>query len=287
LIRSLLCAASKFDGEAQKRIMPLMCNARIFSGHLILLVGALLISGCGAGIDRTLEDTVEKTYSVEPTASLSVRNTDGSIRIYGAETNVIKVEAMKNAYRRDRLDQISIEISADAKNVTIETKYPPVAKWGLGDRSGTVDYTIVVPNTCTVAKAELVNGEILIEGMRGESVHASLVNGRLLGHNCFGDLHYAVTSGGLDVAYEWWENVKFSVDAQIKEGNIHAYIPGDASFHLLAQTEDGQIGSEFNDQENRSGEPIDKIDMMVNSNSSAEIKLHAVNGNINIVEANP
>jgi DUF4097 and DUF4098 domain-containing protein YvlB len=255
---------------------------------LALGIGAnSVLTGCGSGIDRTLEQIVEQTYQVEPTANLSIRNTDGSIRIYGAETREIKLEAVKKAYKRDRLDKISVNVSAQPGAVSIDTNYPPKPKWGFFDRSGTVDYTIVVPHSCNISRVELTNGELLVEGMRGKDVHASLVNGRMLEHNCFGDLHSVVANGGLDLAYDWWEYRKFSIDARIINGNARAVIPGDASFHLVAVSANGNIASEFNGKENRRGGLVQKIDVIVGSDSGADLKIHATNGSIKIAEAYP
>jgi DUF4097 and DUF4098 domain-containing protein YvlB len=133
----------------------------------------------------------------------------------------------------------------------------------------------------------LANGELLVEGMRGNDVHASLVNGRMLEHNCFGDLHFVVGNGGLDLAYDWWEHRKFSIDARIINGNARAVIPGDASFHLVAVSANGNIASEFNGKENRRGGLVQKIDVIVGSDSGADLKIHATNGSIKIAEAYP
>jgi DUF4097 and DUF4098 domain-containing protein YvlB len=255
--------------------------------YLMLPAAALLLAGCGSGIDQTLEQIVEQTYQVEPTASISIRNTDGSIRVYGAATREIKLQAIKKAYKRERLDKISVNVSARPEAVMIDTNYPPKPTWSFFDRSGTVDYAIVVPDSCSISRVELVNGELLVEGMRGNDVHASLVNGRMLEHNCFGDLHFVVTNGGLDLAYDWWEYRKFSVDAKIINGNARAFVPGDASFHLVAVSANGHIASDFNAQENRRGELVQKIDMIVGSDSGADLKIHAVNGSIKIAEMNP
>src|SRR5438477_12896845 len=72
--------------------------------------------------DPVLEDVIEKSYPMAATAKLTIRNTDGSIRVYGAEINQIKIEAIKKAYSEDRLRQISIDISAGTAEILIDTK---------------------------------------------------------------------------------------------------------------------------------------------------------------------
>jgi DUF4097 and DUF4098 domain-containing protein YvlB len=260
-------------------------NRRSLS-FLILPAVAVLFSGCGfGGGDRTFEEIVEQTYKIDATATLSLSNADGSVRIYGTDTTEIKLQAIKKTYSAERLRKISVNVSAQPGSVSIETNYPPKKTWGLGDRSGTVDYILVVPQTCKISRLDLANGEILIDGMRGEAVRANLVNGRLYAHNCFSDIHLSVITGGVDVSYNCWEQKKFSIDAQIVNGHTHVFIPGDASFHVVAETEDGQIDNDFAEQAQRSGEDVSKIDLVVGSTPEADFRLRAKNGNIQIGEA--
>jgi DUF4097 and DUF4098 domain-containing protein YvlB len=133
----------------------------------------------------------------------------------------------------------------------------------------------------------LGNGEILVDGMRGDNVHANLGNGRMFGHNCFTDLHLSVAKGGLDIVYDWWETHKFSVNAQIANGNVRVLIPGEASFHLSAASVTGHVTSDFTEQEQRQQEGFSKVDTVINGESEVELKIHADDGNIKIEEANP
>jgi hypothetical protein len=246
-----------------------------------------LLAGCGSEVERIVEQTVEQNYKIDPSARVSIRNTDGSIRLYGADTAEVKVQAVKKAYSKDRLDKIVIDVGAQPASISIDTIYPPKPKLGLADRSGTVDYVIVVPQSCTISRLELSNGEILIEGMRGRDVRASLVNGHLVNRNCFGDQHVFVANGTLDIGYDWWEKRKFLVDAKIVHGNARAFIPGEASFHLLATADDGNVASDFNPREARHGDSLQKIDTVVNGPSDVELQIHATNGTVKIVESNP
>jgi len=254
---------------------------------VIVIAAISILSTCWAQEEGVLEEIVEQTYRIDPGATLSIRNIDGSIRIYGADIPELKLHAVKKAYRQERLQQIRVDVSAQPNAVSIETRFPPKPKWGFSDRSGTVDYILVLPQTCSISRLELITGEVLIEGMRGNNVHASLVNGRMFGHNCFGDVHLAVTNGGLDVGYHWWEHGSFSVDAEIVNGNVRAFIPGEASFHLLATSVNGNVASDFSDKQDRHLEGVARIDTMIGGASEASVNIHATNGSVRIVEANP
>src|SRR5207248_145972 len=81
---------------------------------LVTLISLVLLASCHSATDRTLEDTFDQTYPVDPTARLSISNRDGSIRVYGAggETREIRVEAIKKAYTAERLNAISVTVVA-------------------------------------------------------------------------------------------------------------------------------------------------------------------------------
>ena len=245
--------------------------------------------GCRRAADATLEEMIDNRYPIQPTATLSITNRDGSIRVYGAggDTREIRVEAIKKAYRPDRLKAISVQISAKPDSLSIQTIYPDDSNRGFSDRSGTVDYVIVVPQTIRISKLELANGEVLLEELRGDEAHASLGNGRLFAHNCFGNLDLHLKTGNLAIVYEWWEEEEFSIRSTIEDGNAFAYLPSDASFHLIASTATGQIGNDFETKENRHAEPVRKIDMTVGDGGKTTFQFENQDGNIKISEHNP
>ena len=262
----------------------------IYKSSLVFLILSAItfLTGCGLnGGDRTLEETVEQTYQVNPTATLAISNSDGSVRIYGANITEISVKAVKKALSAERLRKIDINISARRDAVSIETHYPPKKTWGLGDRSGTIDYILIVPEACTIAKLDLTTGEVLVDGLRGPNVQVHLENGRIFSHNCFGNIHLTAINGGIDLYYDWWEEQrKFSIDATIVNGNVRAFIPIDASFHLIGEAEDGHIANDFAEKEQRHAGGVTRIDRIVGTNAEAEVRLHAKRGNIKVGETN-
>ena len=264
-----------------------MIRRRFYFLHICAIATIFGLSGCGDPEDRIVEQTVEKSFTVNPTARLTIRNVDGAIRIYGSKTAEVKIQAVKRAYRADRLDKVIVNATGGADSVDIDTIYPPRPKLSWSDRSGIVDYTIVVPETCTISRLELTNGEITIDGMRDAAVTARLVNGRLYDHNGFGKHELFVANGALDVTFEWWERRKFSVNAKIVSGNLRAFIPTNSSFHLMAEATSGNITNDFGDQEQSPKGKVRKIDMFVGENAQPTIDLQATEGNISVIEANP
>ena len=255
----------------------------------IAVVLLLTLAGCGSESDPVIEETFERLYTVQPNTDISIQNYDGAVLVYGANTNELQVHATKKAYSRLRLKEIAIDVSVRSTTVSIDTKFPPKPRWAVFDRSGTVDYTIVVPATASISQLHIIAGEVLVDGMRGPSVHASLGDGRMLAHNCFTKIDLALQRGNLTVSYDWWEHGTFSVHANIAKGNAWAFLPSESAFHLVAETAHGRIANDFDNfavERTASAAPA-KIDMLVNGGGRAAIKMRVADGDIKIVEANP
>lgn len=272
-----------------RNVLPcrlMICTLKASSILALLALGCLW-AGCRPLPSGVFEQTIEQTYPIDPAANVSVHNRDGSIRILGSDIRELKLEAIKKAYSRKQLDKIIIRVSAQPTSIAIETIFPPKADWGLSDRSGTVDYNLFVPQTATIAHMESANGVITIEGMRGASVHARLENGRLFVRNTFCDLNVAIGRGILTLFYDWWRPGTFSVNATIEHGNATVLIPGDAAFHLVAETGSGKISNDFAGTDERDGDETKKIDKVIGPSATATIEIHAIDGNIQISEQNP
>ena len=125
-------------------------------------------------------------------------------------------------------------MKASSLNVAIDTIFPP-RKNAWSDRSGRVEYFITVPETITITKLDLVNGEVMLKDLRGGSATAHLVNGWLGGVNCFADLNLSIVHGRLDVAYDWWENHKFSAKASSVRGALRAILPSHGAVAVRAK----------------------------------------------------
>jgi hypothetical protein len=249
----------------------------------------MLLNGCGSADNRVLEETFERVYTIEPSARLTIQNRDGVVSIYGADTSEMRIDAVKKAYSQERLNQIRIDVSTKPGAISVITKFPPKPTWALSDRSGTVDYTIVVPATAGISALGLDAGEILLEGIRGPEVRARLGDGRIFARNCFTNMDLTVTRGTITLAYDWWEAEKFVVRATMTQGNAWVSLPSDSAFHLLAHAAHGKIANDFNNlpvpANSSTGEM--KIDQIINGGGQATVEVRVERGNIKIAEANP
>jgi hypothetical protein len=267
----------------------IICHSGIVSSFVIrhssfsaVLAAMLLVSASPAFAVEPLEEFVEQRFEVDADVTVSIQNIDGSVRVYGAEEPVVTVQAIKKAYNAERLRGILVDTKATPRSIAITTSFPP-RKGPLSDRSGTVDYIIVVPQTAKIAQIELVNGEVLLEGLRnGGSGKAHLVNGGIAGHNCFGDLELAVETGRLDIAYDWWETREFAIKAFNTRGNIRAFFPSDVSINLSAVAPEGRIANGFASTKSTPSGVVHSIAEVIGPDAQAVVSLEARRGNIRI-----
>jgi hypothetical protein len=201
----------------------------------------------------------------------------------------MEVHATKKAYRHERLREIAIDVSVQPTSASIKVTLPPKPTWALFDHSGTVDFTVVIPASANISTVRLDAGEVFLDGMRGQSVHAWLGDGRMFAHNCFSNVDLALQRGNLSISYDWWESERFSVQANIARGNTWAFLPTNAAFRLIAETAYGKIANDFDNPPvaRPTFAKAAKVDMLVDSGGSAAIMVQTTNGDIRIIEANP
>ena len=250
---------------------------------LVIALG-LLLSGCGKSADRAVEQTAEQTYEIDPEGAFSLRNASGSVRILGSDDAGMKIKTTKKAWNAEQLAAIAPRISVQSKSVSIETSFPPQKTWRFSHRSGSVDYVITLPRAVKISRLDLENGGILVEGMRGD-VRADLVNGDLVTRNCFGNVQLAVANGGLDLSYEKWQQRPFVVEARLIGGNARVFLPRASSFHLLAETANGNVSNHFARPEEQDSRKATRVNMSVGPEPRPEINLRVTKGDIEIAAA--
>ena len=250
---------------------------------VISLFGGLLFAKeVSAG--EVLEDVVERRFPLDPSGTFSLRAIDGTVEIFGTDSQEVKIVAVKKAFSPERLNAIAIRVDARQNAVNIETTPPPAPRHHFSDRSGTVEYTINIPQTARIARVELPNGELVIDGMRGASIAASLGSGQLVIHNCFCDQTIHVNQGGLNVFFDWMEERPISIEAKIEDGNLSARLPTDAAFHMHAVAKQGHVSSDFSPMGTRQRGDDSEISEVIGDAPATELTFRAGEGNIHISE---
>ena len=251
--------------------------------YFLSCLGAIfLLAGCKGGVDKTLSDLVEESCRLPEEGTLRVKNEDGTIRLYGADVSELHFKALKRAYSEERLKALDVRLASHDDAVSLETSFPPRKKWGRGDRSGTVDYTIVMPQHLKKIELQLTNGEISIDGLRSGTARATVQNGRLSARNCFADLDYLAQNGAIDFYFNWWEAGTYMIKAAIPNGSVGLLVPPSASFHLQAETRGGSITGNLINGDEDPHEHRKKLDTAIGSGEGPTFQLHSGNGNIRL-----
>lgn len=243
------------------------------------------VSTTDSGEER---DEFHQTYVLAPTGRVSIYNLNGSVQIKAWDRDAVQVDAVKRAYRRDRLDEAKIEINSTPESLRIKTVYPDQDQRFTDDDKGrynnpaVVDYSLIVPRKARLESIELVNGSFDVEGVEG-AVKASSINGRLVARGLMSETKLSTVNGSLEASFTQLSEAT-SIALGSVNGNLSIIIPSDASATIKASTVHGAISNDFGlDVEH--GEYVGHELYGQLGTGGPRIKLDNVNGAISIRHA--
>ena len=110
-----------------------------------------------------VREEFHQTYPISATGRVSVENINGSVQIKVWDRAAVQLDAVKRAYRKERLVDAKIEVNSTEENIRIRTEYPNENQNFRGDERrydnpAIVDYTLTVPRKAALDSVELVNG---------------------------------------------------------------------------------------------------------------------------------
>jgi DUF4097 and DUF4098 domain-containing protein YvlB len=246
---------------------------------LILAIGAHASDHRGA-----LTEEFHQTYPMTADGRVELDNINGDVHISSWDRNEVKVDAVKYADTKDRLDEAKIEVDSGKDYLSIRTKYPDhnqTFNWGSHNNPASVEYTLTVPRTAHLDEIKLINGGLDVAGMSGE-VRASCINGRLEAHDLSGRARLSTINGRLDARFNQLEHN--SVELSSVNGSVELTIPSDSKAELEASTVSGGIGNDFGLHVNNHHFVGHDLRGELGT-GGARIKLENVNGRIEIHHA--
>ncbi|HTS35272.1 MAG TPA: DUF4097 family beta strand repeat-containing protein [Candidatus Solibacter sp.] len=223
-------------------------------GAVLGTVCALLIFALGAHASDhrgSLTEEIHKTYPFTASGRIELDNINGPVHITGWDQNEVKLDAVKYADTKERLDEAKIEIDASNDRLSIETKYPShdhTFNWGSHNNPASVEYTLMVPRGVRLDEIKLINGSLDITGVSGE-VRASCINGKLQAQNLAGRAELSTINGTLDARFDQLSGSH--VELNSVNGPLDLTIPSDAKAEIEASTVSGSIHNDFGLHENR------------------------------------
>ncbi len=198
---------------------------------------------------QELREEFQQTYPLSANGRLSLENLNGGVRIAVWDRDEVQVNAVKRAYKRERLNEAKIEVNATADAIRIRTIYPDWDQNFTDEQKGRynnpaqVDYTVTVPRNARLESVDLVNGSLDVDGVEGD-VKASSINGRVTARGLAGVAKLSTVNGNLEATFTKLNEAKPIALGSVN-GNVTLIIPSDANAEVRAGTVHGAIGNEF------------------------------------------
>lgn len=234
-----------------------------------------------------LREEFHQTYPLSATGRVSLENINGGAQIKIWDRAAVQVDAIKKAYRKERLAEARIEVNATEENIRIKTEYPDENQTfrsgeGRWDNPATVEYSLTVPRKAVLESIEMVNGSVDIEGVEG-NVKASSINGRLTARGLMGEAKLSTINGQLQATFTQLDESK-AISLGSVNGNVTIIIPSNANASIKAGTVHGGISSDFG-LKVKHGEYVGhSMDGQIGT-GGPRIKLGNVNGGIKVSHA--
>jgi len=229
---------------SRKRRVAVCSKTSITLSTLALVLA--LASGAYANDHRgSLTEEFHQTYPLTPNGRIELDNINGPVHISTWDQNEVKVDAIKSADEKERLDEAKIEVDSGKDYISIRTKYPGhdhTFNWGSHDNPASVEYTLTVPRAARLDEIKLINGELDVTGTSGE-VHASCINGKLLAENLSGRAELSTINGHLEAHFD--KLAGQSIELKSVNGSVELTIPSDSKAEIEAQTVSGGINNDF------------------------------------------
>ncbi len=221
----------------------------ILPGLTLGTLAALLLSAASAAAQSRsglLTEEFHKVYPLTANGRVELRNINGAVRITAWDRNEVKVDAVKSAYRDERLKEVEIRVASAPDSISITTHYPEhnlTFHDDDADNPPRVDYTLTVPRAARLDEIKLVNGGLEIEGVRGE-VRASSVNGRVTARGIHGVSRLSTVNGQLEAAFDRLEPANRAALNSVN-GSVVITLPSDSNTEINASTVHGSIRNDF------------------------------------------
>lgn len=246
----------------------------------------LLIAPFALGSDEgRITEEFHKVYPLTADGRIELDNVNGAVHISSWDRNEVKVDAVKSARSKGRLDEARIEIRSEASHLAIRTQYPEHDRtfWNDNrhDNPASVEYTLTVPRQARLDEIKLVNGALDIQDVAGE-VRASCVNGHIEARNLHGRAELNTVNGSLNAQVE--QMPSSSLNFKSVNGGLRVTLPSDAKADIKASTISGGISNDF-------GLAVSRHQFVGQSlhgelgGGGTEVKLSTVNGGIEIRHA--
>jgi len=224
------------------------CQSATWLGAILGTICAVLLLALGAHASDhsgALTEEFHQSYAITADGRVELDNINGAVHVSIWDRNEVKVDAVKYADTKERLDEMKIEIDSGKDYLSVRTKYPNHDhswNWGSHNNPGGVEYTLTVPRTVRLDEIKLINGSLDVKGVSGE-VRASCINGRLEARDLAGRAQLSTVNGRLEASFQ--QLAGQTVELSSVNGEVGLTIPSDSNAEVEASTVSGGIHNDF------------------------------------------
>ena len=245
----------------------------------LMAVSAACNLHIGTGIEA--KESWTKTYTVKPGATLSVRDSNGSIRVAAADVDKIEVTATRistamteDAAKADLKDFTIAETVTD-KLVELDSSTRSLQIVLHGSRR--VEYDIKVPKSLNVT-IKTANGTVDVQGVGG-ALTIDATNGTIDATGLNGSADVSTVNG--PVALGFAKLAEGGVRCKTTNGQIVISIPSASKATLAARVLHGEILTE-NLPVQKTDESRQRLNATIGG-GGPEIRLETTNGEVKVV----
>lgn len=208
----------------------------------ILAVLILALAAQASDHTGSLTEEFHQTYAITPDGRVELDNINGGVKVSSWDRNEVKVDAVKFADTKEKLEDIQIDVDSGKEYLSIHTKFREHDHWGSRNNPGGVEYTLTVPRAIRLDEIKLINGSLSITGVSGE-VRASSINGRVEAQDLAGRAKLSTINGRLDARFARLSGK--DVELNSVNGGVELTIPSDSNAEIEANTVSGGINNDF------------------------------------------
>ncbi len=222
----------------------------------------------------------EQTFPFNSNGRIEVGNINGSITVEAWDNPQIKLEYIKTADSRERLESLNVKIEAGQDSFRVKTDYDKqnAVDWNRGKSS--VEFRLMVPRTAILDEIVSVNGNINISDMTN-SVEATAVNGNILAKNMSGELEISTVNGTVNVQLNQLKSGS-QIDLSTVNGAVNLFLPSIIDADFSGSTVNGSIKTDFDLTVKKSKYGSGSSLSGTLGSGSSSVKVSSVNGTIAI-----
>lgn len=209
--------------------------------HPALAVATFVLVALGVPAVAAAEsETVDRTVQMAPDGTLTVKNFSGRVDITGTDGNALVVHAVRRA-PADRLKRITLEVTSDGKDATIEANH----RSGDTDKKENVvetDLTIQVPRGANLA-VTVFSSPVTVKGIAGTSHRIKGFSSDLKLEGLAGAVEAETFSGGILLTGSTWADGQ-TMSFKTFSGDISVQVPQRAAGRLDFDSFSGDLNTD-------------------------------------------